>query len=74
MENWENRNRMYTLVLNDHDRRKYELDETMYDGLDVTDSLNLMHQDGFQQIVKHNLTVQTNFGLSEPVKRDPGYE
>ncbi len=66
MENWENRNRICTLVLNDLDRRKYGLDETKYDGLDVIGSLNLMHQDGLQQIVKHNLTVQTNFRLCEP--------
>ncbi len=64
----ENRNGICTLVLNDLDRHKYELEETKYDGLDITDSLNLMHQDGLQPIVKHNLTVRTNFGLCEPVK------
>ncbi len=42
MKNWENGNRMCTLVLNDLDRRKYGLDETKYDGLDVIGSLNLM--------------------------------
>ncbi len=42
MKNRENGNRMCTLVLNDLDQRKYGLDETKYDGLDVIDSLNLM--------------------------------
>ncbi len=42
MENWENGNKMCTLVLNDLDRRKYGPDETKYDGLDVIGSLNLM--------------------------------
>ncbi len=73
MENRENGTRARTLVLSDFDRRKYELDETKYDGFDVTNSLNLMHQDGLQPIVKHNLTVRTNFGLCEPLKTDPGY-
>ncbi len=43
MENWENGTRACTLVLSDLDRRKYKLDETKYDGLDVMDLLNLMH-------------------------------